>query len=134
MQGETEALYEAWDRYKDLLHRCPQHGFETRFQAQTFYNGLNYAPRSTIDAALGGSITSKIAIEACRLFEELAKNNYQVSSDRSLGRRPGGVLEVDQLSAIQAQLVVKCKSAKSINKEWGDNGKDGNYESTSPYK
>ena len=27
-QGENESLYDAWDRFKDLLRRCPQHGFE----------------------------------------------------------------------------------------------------------
>src|SRR5262249_47929642 len=25
-QIETETLYEAWERYKDLLKRCPHHG------------------------------------------------------------------------------------------------------------
>ena len=55
------------------------------FQSQTFYNGLNYASRSTVDAASrrSMSITSKTTTEACRLLEELTKNNYQVSFERS---------------------------------------------------
>ena len=47
---------------------------------------------------------NKMVEEACKLFEELAKNNYQAPSERSLGRKSAGVLEIDQLSAIQAQL------------------------------
>ena len=76
--------------------------FQAWFQAQTFYNGLNYATKSTIDATSRGSITSKTTMEAFRLFEELAKNNYYVASKRILGRRLVEVLEVDQLLAIQA--------------------------------
>ena len=99
-----ESLYDVWDRYKDLLRRCPQHGFELWFQAQNFYNGLNYANRSMVDAITRGSIMNKIVEEACQFFEELAKNNYQVTSDMAMGRRPISVLEVDHLLVIQAQL------------------------------
>ena len=97
-------MYDAWDRFKDLLRRCPQHGFELWFQAQTFYNGLNYATRSMVDAAAGGSVMNKTAEEACDLYEEMVASHYQAPSDRNVGRRVAGVLEVDQLSAIQAQL------------------------------
>ncbi|XP_075475631.1 uncharacterized protein LOC142507875 [Primulina tabacum] len=34
-------LYEAWERYKELLRRCPNHGFEDWVQIELFYNGLN---------------------------------------------------------------------------------------------
>ena len=103
-QGVTETLYDAWDRYKDLLRRCPPHGFELWFQAQTFYYGLNYATSSMVDARAGGSIMKKTAKEAYQLFEDLTKNNYQVPSEKVMGRRTASVLEVDRLSAIEAKL------------------------------
>src|SRR5262249_35649361 len=34
-QLETESLYEAWERYKELLRRCPYHGLPTWLQVQT---------------------------------------------------------------------------------------------------
>ena len=34
----------------------------------------------------------------------MATSHYQAPSDRNIGRRVAGVLEVDQLSAIQAQI------------------------------
>ena len=97
-------MYDAWDRFKDLLKRCPQHGFELWFQAQTFYNGLNYATRSMVDAAVGGFVMNKTAEEPCDLYEDMATSHYQAPSNRNIGRRVAGVLEVDQLSAIQAQI------------------------------
>ena len=66
-----------------------------------YYNGLNYATRSTVDAITRGSIMNKTAEEAYLLFEELENNNYQTSSKRLWGRKVAGVLEVDQLSTIQ---------------------------------
>lgn len=44
-------------------------------QAQTYYNGLNYATRSMVDAAVRGSIVNKTVKQAYQLFEELASNN-----------------------------------------------------------
>ena len=41
-----------------------------------------------MDVVCGGSITTKTARKANQLFEELAKNNYQAPSERSVGRRP----------------------------------------------
>ena len=84
--------------------RCPQHGFELWFQAQTFYNGLNYATRSKVDAAVGSSVMNKTVEEACDLYEAMATSHYLAPSDRNIGRRVERVLEADQLSAIQAQL------------------------------
>ncbi|XP_073030807.1 uncharacterized protein [Primulina eburnea] len=52
-QTDFEQLYEAWDRYKELLWRCPNHGFEDWVQIELFYNGLNGQTRTTVDAAAG---------------------------------------------------------------------------------
>ena len=57
-----------------------------------------------VDAAAGSPVMNKIAEEACDLYEEMATSHYQAPSDRNMGRRVAGVLEVDQLSAIQAQI------------------------------
>lgn len=39
-QNDFESLYEAWERYKDLIRRYPQHGSPDQLQVQMFYNGL----------------------------------------------------------------------------------------------
>ena len=57
-----------------------------------------------VDAAAEGSVMNEMVEEACDLYEEMATSHYQAPSDRNIGRRVAGVLEVDQLSAIQAQI------------------------------
>ena len=81
-QGDQETLYDAWDRFKELLRKCPQHGYELSAQVKIFYNGLNYSTRALVDAACGGSITMKTTREANLMFEELAKKNYQPPSEK----------------------------------------------------
>ena len=78
-QGNQETLYDAWDIFKELLRKCPQHGYELSAQVQIFYHGLNYSCE--------GLITMKTAREANLMFEELAKNNYQPPSERGDGRK-----------------------------------------------
>ncbi|XP_073056926.1 uncharacterized protein [Primulina eburnea] len=59
-QTDFEQLYEAWERYKELLRRCPNHGFEDWVQIELFYNGLNGQTRTTVDAAAGLQRTARV--------------------------------------------------------------------------
>ena len=66
-----------------------------------------------VDAVAGGSVMNKTAEEACELYEEMASSHYQAPSDRNMGKRVAGVLEMDQLSAIQAQLALLTNKLSS---------------------
>ncbi|KAL5580185.1 hypothetical protein UlMin_012627 [Ulmus minor] len=63
-QLEGESLYETWERYKELLRRCPHHGIPFWIQIETFYNGLNAQTRTIVDAASNGALMSKTYNEA----------------------------------------------------------------------
>ncbi|MBC2863256.1 retrotransposon gag domain-containing protein [Klebsiella pneumoniae] len=39
-QKEGEQFYECWERFNDLLLKCPHHGFETWRLVKYFYDGL----------------------------------------------------------------------------------------------
>lgn len=39
-QGSTETLCEAWERYKSMLLKCPNRGFNDLTQIHIFRNGL----------------------------------------------------------------------------------------------
>ena len=39
-QDEQEKFYESWELFKDLILKCPHHGFETWRLVQYFYNHL----------------------------------------------------------------------------------------------
>ena len=40
-QGEDESLYNAWERYKRLLKRCPMHGINLTTNMDIFYHSMN---------------------------------------------------------------------------------------------
>ena len=71
---------------------------------QTLYNGLTYSTKALVDATSGGSITSKMTKEANQLFDELAWNNYQASSERYVRIRQGGILELDRVSFLKLNM------------------------------
>lgn len=81
-QMEFEILYEAWERYKELLRKCPQHGILQQMQIQIFYNGLNLATKQMLSAAAGGSLCSKQLTEASTLIDDMTSNGYQWNSEK----------------------------------------------------
>nr|GFC82713.1 reverse transcriptase domain-containing protein [Tanacetum cinerariifolium] len=52
-QRPDESLFEAWERYKHSIDRCPNHNMLPITQIDTFYNGLPLRHRDTINAAAG---------------------------------------------------------------------------------
>lgn len=48
-----ETLNEEWERFKDLLRKCPHHGLPKWLVIQIFYNDLNHCTRLTIVATAG---------------------------------------------------------------------------------
>ena len=76
-QREDESLYNAWERYKRLLKRCPMHGIDLTTQMDIFYHAMNYTSKGIIDAACCGAFKRKSAEEANQLIEDLTNNNYK---------------------------------------------------------
>ncbi|GJU56242.1 reverse transcriptase domain-containing protein [Tanacetum coccineum] len=66
-QKFDELFNEAWDRYKDLPHACPHHGFTELDQLDTFYNALNPADQDSLNSATGGNLLERVSRLCCRL-------------------------------------------------------------------
>ncbi|XP_068649014.1 uncharacterized protein [Aristolochia californica] len=103
-QNDFESLYEVWERYKDLIRRCPQHGLPDWLQVQMFYNGLNGQSRTIVDAASGGTLMSKTAEGATSLLEEMASNNFQWPTERTMAKKFVGIHELEPLADLSAQV------------------------------
>nr|GEV35091.1 reverse transcriptase domain-containing protein [Tanacetum cinerariifolium] len=58
-QRPNESLFEAWERYKISIDRCPDHNMLPVTQIDTFYNGLTLRHRDTINAAAGGTFMKR---------------------------------------------------------------------------
>nr|GEV05840.1 reverse transcriptase domain-containing protein [Tanacetum cinerariifolium] len=63
LQKPNENFNEAWECFKDLLRKCPHHGFSELHQLDTFYNALNPNDQDALDSAAGGNFLDKIPRE-----------------------------------------------------------------------
>ncbi|XP_073288032.1 uncharacterized protein [Primulina huaijiensis] len=114
-QFDQESLYEAWERFKDLLRRCPHHELPLGLVVQTFYYGLLTPNRTMIDVAACGNLLRKTAEEGYELLEEMAASSYHPQSERNNQRRSTGVHQVTDFSAITAQLDVLNMKLDGLN-------------------
>ena len=97
-QHERESLYEAWERFKELLRKCPHHGIPSWIQMETFYNGLNAHTRTIVDAYANGALLAKSYNEAYDLLKKMASNNYQWPMDRMIAMRKVAIMHKVNIS------------------------------------
>ncbi|GKE09258.1 reverse transcriptase domain-containing protein [Tanacetum coccineum] len=57
-QKFDETFSEAWDRFKELLRKCPHHGFSKLYQIDTFYSALTQSDQDSLNAAADVSTTT----------------------------------------------------------------------------
>ncbi|KAK8547621.1 hypothetical protein V6N12_031755 [Hibiscus sabdariffa] len=95
-QADDESMYECWDRYKGLLRKCTNHGFQDWTQVVMFYNKVNAPTRIMLDASANGMLLDKSPEEAFEMLDRIANNDYQFPTSRlGSGRRALGKLDLD---------------------------------------
>ncbi|GKC47206.1 reverse transcriptase domain-containing protein [Tanacetum coccineum] len=84
-QEPHESLFEAWERYKLYIDRCPNHNILLVTQNDMFYNGLTLRHRDTINAAAGGTFMQKTPEECYELIENMTThhNHWDTSATRN---------------------------------------------------
>ncbi|GKB70921.1 reverse transcriptase domain-containing protein [Tanacetum coccineum] len=55
-QKFKETFSEVWGRFKELLRKCPHHGFSELHQIDTFYNALTQFDQDSLNATAGDEI------------------------------------------------------------------------------
>ena len=73
-QCEGESLYNVWERYKNLLKRCPMHGIDQITHMDIFYHAMNYTSKGIIDAACCGAFKIKSVEEENRNYRAPFEN------------------------------------------------------------
>lgn len=76
-QLDEDTLYEAWERFKELIRICPNHDIEKWMLVHNFYNRLMGNTRTLVNAASGGEFMRKSANDAYQLLEEVSLNDQQ---------------------------------------------------------
>nr|GEX30764.1 reverse transcriptase domain-containing protein [Tanacetum cinerariifolium] len=87
-QGPDESLFEAWERYKLSIDRCPNHNMLPVTQIDTFYNGLTLRHRDTINAVAGGTFMKRPTVGQTQNVYAVGAykggNSYQSQGNRNL--------------------------------------------------
>nr|GEW89104.1 zf-CCHC domain-containing protein/DUF4219 domain-containing protein/UBN2 domain-containing protein [Tanacetum cinerariifolium] len=70
-QKPDENLYQAWERFKELLMKCPQHYLIEMHEVILFYNGLGIPTRQILNSR--GAIPSKTAADVKIAIQEMVE-------------------------------------------------------------
>ncbi|GKD99050.1 reverse transcriptase domain-containing protein [Tanacetum coccineum] len=126
-QKPHESLYEAWERYKLSIDRCPNHNMLLFTQIDTFYNGLTLSHRDTINAATGGNIMQKTPEECYELIENTTAhhNHWDTSATRDETSRnissttstesPIVVRQLELMNKNFVEMMRQIQSVKSVS-------------------
>nr|GEX12989.1 reverse transcriptase domain-containing protein [Tanacetum cinerariifolium] len=128
-QRPDELLFEAWERYKLSIDRCPNHNMLPVTQIDTFYNGLILIHHDTINAA-GGTFMK-------RSPEELTNKSKQLLLTMKLAvvliltmivQRPLAKLRMYMLwePIIKVVILTSLKNFQNQNRNQGNNHPWGN--------
>jgi hypothetical protein len=122
-QDEDEKFTECWTRFKDMLMKCPPHGYEKWRLVQFFYQGLSQTNRSMIELMNGGTFLNLTGDLAYKALEKIAANtqNWDFSSCRDKSARKdkkGGILELkcEQELTQRMDAIVKRLDEMSVGK------------------
>ncbi|GKE64889.1 hypothetical protein Tco_1519050 [Tanacetum coccineum] len=81
-QDSDETLFQAWERFKELLMKCPQHYLTEMQEAILFYNGLDAPTRQILNSRGRSTETSDglaaIQAQLNNLGREIKKVNEKV--------------------------------------------------------
>ncbi|XP_058775111.1 uncharacterized protein LOC131649366 [Vicia villosa] len=116
-QAANETLCEAWERYKSMLRKCPNHGFDNLSQIHIFRNGLLPQPKLLLDATAGGSLLAKSAEEAAAIINKMALTDHQVQHNRGNVQKKAGILELGTNDAILAQNKLLTQTVEELTKQ-----------------
>lgn len=75
----SESGFKAWERYEDLLCKCPNHGLALWSQNYAFYSELNGYNMGNVNPVAGATIGKKTYAKAIEIFKLLAKQSKRNS-------------------------------------------------------
>ncbi|GJX85130.1 retrovirus-related pol polyprotein from transposon TNT 1-94 [Tanacetum coccineum] len=111
-QEPDETLYQACERFKELLMKCPQHYLTKMQEVILFYNGLDVPTRQILDSK--GVVLTKTAADAKTAIQEMAEYSQKWHNGTSRGI---STETSDGLAAIQAQLNNLRREIKKVNEK-----------------
>ncbi|GKC72757.1 hypothetical protein Tco_1118640 [Tanacetum coccineum] len=111
-QEPDENIYQAWERFKELLMKCPQHYLTEMRDVILFYNRLGIPTRQILDSR--GAIPYKTVADTKVAIQEMAKYSQKWHNGTSRSR---STETSHGLAAIQAQLNNLGREIKKVNQK-----------------
>ncbi|GKG17989.1 retrovirus-related pol polyprotein from transposon TNT 1-94, partial [Tanacetum coccineum] len=111
-QEPNETLYQARERFKELMMKCPQHYLMKMQEVILFYNGLEVPTRQIFDS--NGAIPTKIVVDAKVAIQEMAQYSQKWHNKTS---RIRSTKASDGLATIQDQLNNLGREIKKVNEK-----------------
>ncbi|GJW77387.1 ribonuclease H-like domain-containing protein [Tanacetum coccineum] len=91
-QEMYETLYQAWERYNDLLFKCPQHDLNNHQKVQIFYTGLDISTRRIlVSRGFITLMTPTQALKSIQTFEGTNRYPYRTRETVCMIENPGEV-------------------------------------------
>ncbi|GJZ77792.1 hypothetical protein Tco_0642464 [Tanacetum coccineum] len=100
-QEINESLYQAWERFNDLLYKCPTHDINSHQKVNIFYKGLSTMNRQLLDSQ--GPIPGMTPTQALTAIQTMADHS-QKWHDGTLSRSLSSSSNTDGLAAIVSKL------------------------------
>nr|GFC05401.1 reverse transcriptase domain-containing protein [Tanacetum cinerariifolium] len=118
-QRFDESFHEACDRYKDLLHACPHHGFTELHQLDIFYKALNPADQDSLNSATGGNLLERRTQDVLTIIENKSKvrnsrNKSVVSQVKSCDANSNSSSEIAKLTHAVNQQTSYVTTAMTV--------------------
>ncbi|GKG21197.1 hypothetical protein Tco_0383792, partial [Tanacetum coccineum] len=76
--------YQAWERFKELLMKYPQHYLTEMQEVILFYNGLDVPTRQILDSR--GAVPTKTTADAKKAIQDMAEYSQKWHKEISRGR------------------------------------------------
>lgn len=114
-QHEDETIFDAWERFRELLRKCPPHGLDESRQIFIFYGGLSSKTRTIVDATSGGCLLNRDVKEARRILEEMVSNSFQWPMERVNLKKDTSMLD-DKYEELASQITNLKKEHEEIKK------------------
>jgi hypothetical protein len=87
-QEDDESLAAAFERFRELLRKCPHHGQTDAALVRSFTNGLHYAHTSQLDMMSAGNFLDQSPAACWALIEKIVSNSTR-AHQRGSGKAKG---------------------------------------------
>ncbi|XP_042038255.1 uncharacterized protein LOC121784138 [Salvia splendens] len=99
-----ESIRGAWERFKRLMKRCPNHGLNPTHQVLAFYRGCLPEANRELNLSTGGSLLKKGEAEAMEVIERVTSNDEGWNNERSRVHRVASAAESSHMDNMYKQM------------------------------